>query len=86
MQDRPTDGMVFDPAQLVSYASERVDLPPGDVVFLRSPPGSGKHHGRLLPDGDVIDSQITDLGRQGNRCTAEDLQGLEPRVGHWTNT
>jgi len=86
MQDWPTDDMIFDPAQFVSYASERVHLTPGDVIFLGSPPGNGKHHGRFLQDGDVIDSEITYLGRQRNRCVAEDLHGRTPHFGHWTNT
>ncbi|GHE58935.1 fumarylacetoacetate hydrolase family protein [Streptomyces capitiformicae] len=71
MQDWPTNDVIFAPNQFVSYASERVNLLPGDIIFLGSPPGNGKHHGRFLKDGDVIDSEITYLGRQRNRCVAE---------------
>ncbi|MDQ0963783.1 MULTISPECIES: fumarylacetoacetate hydrolase family protein [unclassified Streptomyces] len=83
MQDWPTDDMIFDPAQFVAYASEHVRLTPGDIVFMGSPPGNGKHHGRFLHDGDVIDSEITYLGRQRNRCVAEDLQGRKPHFGRF---
>ena len=81
MQDWPTDDMIFKPAQFISYLSERVRLVPGDLLFLGSPPGNGKHHGRFLQDGDVIDSEITYLGSQRNRCVAEDLQGRKPHFG-----
>ena len=40
---------------------------------------------RLLP-GDIIDAEITYLGRQRNRCVAENRQGRKPPFGHWTNT
>jgi 2,4-didehydro-3-deoxy-L-rhamnonate hydrolase len=81
MQDWPTDDMIFKPAQFISYLSERVRLVPGDLLFLGSPPGNGKHHGRFLQDGDVIDSEITYLGSQRNRCVAEDMQGRKPHFG-----
>jgi 2-keto-4-pentenoate hydratase/2-oxohepta-3-ene-1,7-dioic acid hydratase in catechol pathway len=83
MQDWPTGDMIFDPAQFVAYASEHVRLTPGDIIFMGSPPGNGKHHGRFLHDGDVIDSEITYLGRQRNRCVAEVLQGRKPHFGRF---
>jgi 2,4-diketo-3-deoxy-L-fuconate hydrolase len=42
-----------------------------------SPPGNGAHHGRFLTPGDVIDGEITFLGRQRNVCVTEDLDGRE---------
>jgi 2,4-diketo-3-deoxy-L-fuconate hydrolase len=86
MQDSPANDFIFDPAQLVTYASERVRLLPGDIISMGSPPGNGAHHGRFLRDGDVIDSEITYLGRQRNHCVAEDLHGRTPRFGLWKNT
>ncbi|NAZ81522.1 fumarylacetoacetate hydrolase family protein [Kineococcus sp. R8] len=86
MQDWPTNDMIFDPAAFVTYASERVNLVPGDIIFLGSPPGNGKHHGRFLRHGDVIDAEITHLGRQRNRCVAEQSHGRSPHFGAWTNT
>jgi 2-keto-4-pentenoate hydratase/2-oxohepta-3-ene-1,7-dioic acid hydratase in catechol pathway len=85
MQDWPADDFVFGPAQVIAYASERVQLLPGDVVCMGSPPGNGAHHGRFLQDGDVIDSEITYLGRQRNRCVAEDARGRTPHFGLWAN-
>ena len=86
MQDWPTNDMIFDPGQFVSYLSEHVGLVPGDLVFLGSPPGNGKHHGRFLQDGDVIDSEITYLGAQRNHCVTEDLQGRKPHFGNFPTT
>jgi 2,4-didehydro-3-deoxy-L-rhamnonate hydrolase len=82
MQDWPADDMIFDFARLVAYATERVRLRPGDVLLGGSPPGNGAHHGgRFLTDGDVIDSEITFLGRQRNRCVTEDIGDRSPAIG-----
>lgn len=86
MQDWPVNDWVYSPAQYVTYASERVRLLPGDIIGMGSPPGNGAHHGRFLHDGDVIDAEITYLGRQRNHCVAEDRKGRKPHFGHWTNT
>ena len=56
----------------VSYASELVELLPGDLVLTGSPGGNaGIHGGRWLRPGDVVVSEITGLGRQENHCVAE---------------
>lgn len=85
MQDWPADDFIFSPAQVLTYASERVNLTPGDLLLMGSPPGNGMHHGRFLQDGDVVDSEITFLGRQRNRCVQEDIGSREPVFGHWKN-
>ena len=85
MQDWQVDDFVFSPAQVITYASERIRLSPGDILCMGSPPGNGAHHGRFLRDGDVIDSEITYLGRQRNRCVAEDPHGRKPHFGLWKN-
>jgi 2-keto-4-pentenoate hydratase/2-oxohepta-3-ene-1,7-dioic acid hydratase in catechol pathway len=85
-QDWPADDFIFGPAELIAYASERVRLLPGDVIALGSPPGNGAQHGgRFLRHGDVIESEITGLGRQRNQCVQENLRGRIPVFGHWTN-
>jgi 2,4-didehydro-3-deoxy-L-rhamnonate hydrolase len=81
MQDWPADDMVFTLPQLVAYASERVRLQPGDIVTAGSPPGNGRQHGRFLHDGDLVESEITGLGRQRNRCVAEKTSGRRPVFG-----
>jgi 2,4-didehydro-3-deoxy-L-rhamnonate hydrolase len=75
MQDESTADMIFDVARLVSYASERVTLLPGDLLLTGSPAGNGSHWRRFLAEGDVIDASITGLGSQRNRCVAERVPG-----------
>ena len=78
MQDWPVTDMIFTPEQMVSYASERVRLMPGDLFATGSPPGNGAMHGnRWLRPGDVVDSELTYLGRQKNNIVAEDAGGRE---------
>lgn len=82
MQDWPISDMIFRPDQILSYASERIRLVPGDLLLTGSPPGNGAMHGgRWLRPGDVIESEITYLGRQTNRIVAEETGGRKPMWG-----
>jgi len=63
--------MLFGVAALVSHASQTTPLLPGDLLLTGSPAGNGMHHGRLLRDGDVMESTITGLGTQRTRCVDE---------------
>lgn len=82
MQDWPISDMIFVPEQILSYASERIRLVPGDLLITGSPPGNGAMHGnRWLRPGDVIDSEITFLGRQRNRVVAEAAGNRSPTFG-----
>ena len=71
MQKERTSDMIFDVRKLVSYTSALVELRAGDLILTGSPAGNGTHHNRFLRPGDVIDAEITGLGRQRNRCIAE---------------
>ncbi|MEU2349548.1 fumarylacetoacetate hydrolase family protein [Modestobacter sp. NPDC049651] len=71
MQDESTKDMVVDVARIIAWCSEVATLLPGDLVLTGSPAGNGLHHGRLLRAGDVMDSTITGLGAQSNRCVDE---------------
>lgn len=79
MQDESTSDMIFDVARLVSYASSRVDLRPGDLLLTGSPAGNGSHWGRFLTEGDVMEGEVTGLRRQRNRCVREAVRDV--RVG-----
>jgi 2,4-diketo-3-deoxy-L-fuconate hydrolase len=70
-QDDSTKDMLFDVATLVSYASRTNQLLPGDLLLTGSPAGNGIHWGRLLRDGDVMESTISGLGGHRTRCVAE---------------
>jgi 2-keto-4-pentenoate hydratase/2-oxohepta-3-ene-1,7-dioic acid hydratase in catechol pathway len=71
MQDESTADMIFDVARLVSYASSLVELRSGDLLLTGSPAGNGTHYNRFLRAGDVIEAEITGLGRQQNRVVDE---------------
>lgn len=71
MQDSSTADMMFDISRLIEYTTSITEVRPGDVLLTGSPAGNGVHHGRFLEPGDLIESEITGLGRQRNRCSAE---------------
>ena len=71
MQDGSTKDMLFGPDAIISFVSRHVRLRPGDMVITGSPAGNGSRHGRFLRAGDVMESEITGLGMQRNRCVAE---------------
>ncbi|MFT3863221.1 MAG: fumarylacetoacetate hydrolase family protein [Solirubrobacterales bacterium] len=70
MQDAVTEDMIFDLPTLISYASRKLVLRPGDLLCTGSPAGNGMYHDRFLTAGDVMESEITGLGRQRNMCVA----------------
>ncbi len=71
MQNETTADMLFDVADLIAHISNIAELRPGDLVLTGSPAGNGASHGIFLQPGDLIDSSITGLGGQRNRCVAE---------------
>ena len=71
MQSGHTSDMVFGVARLIEYFSSITELQPGDVITTGSPQGNGMHWGRFLGPGDVMEGEITGLGRQRNRCIKE---------------
>jgi 2-keto-4-pentenoate hydratase/2-oxohepta-3-ene-1,7-dioic acid hydratase in catechol pathway len=71
MQDETVDDLIHPIDRLVAYASNAVELYPGDLLLTGSPAGNAAHHGnRWLRPGDVVEGEITGLGRQRNRCVA----------------
>jgi 2-keto-4-pentenoate hydratase/2-oxohepta-3-ene-1,7-dioic acid hydratase in catechol pathway len=71
MQDEGVEDIIHGVERLISYASTVVALRPGDLLLTGSPAGNAGHHGdRWLTPGDVLESQISGLGRQRNRCVA----------------
>ncbi|MFD3928348.1 fumarylacetoacetate hydrolase family protein [Streptomyces sp. NPDC058614] len=71
MQDESTDDMIFGVEHLIAHASKILELQAGDLLLTGSPAGNAGHHGnRWLVPGDVLESGITGLGVQRNRCVA----------------
>lgn len=66
-QDAVIHDMIFDIPTLVSFASSRVRLSPGDVIATGTPPGVGAGTGRYISSGDVVRIEITGLPVMINR-------------------
>lgn len=75
MQKGSTSDMLFGPAQLIAYISRYTTLEPGDMVITGSPAGNGSHHGRFLRAGDVMEAEITGLGKQRTVCRSASTRG-----------
>jgi len=72
-QDFNTSDMIYQPEELIAWASAVSTLRPGDVLATGSGPGNGMATGRWLQPGDVIEAEITGLGRQKTPVVAEQL-------------
>ena len=70
-QDESTRDMMIGVERQVAYLSDRVELTPGDVICTGSPYGNGSAFGVFLKPGDLMEGEITGLGRQRNPCVAE---------------
>ncbi|SFK75367.1 fumarylacetoacetate hydrolase family protein [Amycolatopsis sacchari] len=68
VQKAGTDDLVFDPVELVRYASTIVTLRPGDVIATGTPGGVGhaRKPPRYLSDGVRVVTEISGLGRLEN--------------------
>ena len=66
LQDGSTETMVFGVAHIVWYLSQFMILEPGDLINTGTPPGVGlgMKPPRYLADGDVMELEISGLGRQ----------------------
>ncbi len=71
MQDESTADMIFPVSRIIEFISEYVQLLPGDVILTGSPSGNGTHYNRFLQPGDVLEGEVSGLGRLRNVCVAE---------------
>lgn len=63
--------MIFAVDQIVWYLSQYLTLEPGDLIATGTPAGVGLSDGTYLTDGDVVELEITGLGRQRQTCRNE---------------
>ena len=79
VQQSRTDDLVFDPLDLVCYASTIGTLRPGDVILTGTPAGVGhaRTPARYLQPGSRLITEISGIGRLDNRADAE-LVGARP--------
>jgi 2-keto-4-pentenoate hydratase/2-oxohepta-3-ene-1,7-dioic acid hydratase in catechol pathway len=66
MQDESSAMMIRDIPELVSFASSRIELQPGDIIATGTPEGVGLFQDLLLTDGDTVEIEIEQVGRLSN--------------------
>lgn len=68
MQDGSTTDMIFNCAEIVSYASKYIQLNPGDLIFTGTPSGVQleKNEAKWLVAGDRVDVEIEGIGTLTN--------------------
>lgn len=73
VQDAGTELMIFDTKYLIAHASRFTQLEPGDMIATGSPAGSiiGTEEKDWLKPGDVIEVEITAIGKLSNTVVAE---------------
>lgn len=64
-QDGNTSQLIFDIPTLISFISETITLEPGDCIATGTPPGvgAGQDPPRFLQSGDVVVTEVQDIGR-----------------------
>ena len=70
VQQAPCSAMVHTIAEAIVYISQVLTLEPGDIISMGTPSGVGTARGRLLAADDLIECEITGLGRLANRVAA----------------
>lgn len=70
-QDGNTGEMVFSPEEQIEFASEMISLEPGDILSTGTPAGVGHGAGTYLQPGDVVETEVEDLGAMRNNVVAE---------------
>lgn len=66
-----TAGMLFEPAEIIAFASSITTLEPGDVIATGSLPDADVLSDEYLHIGDVVEAEIAGLGRQRNLIVSE---------------
>lgn len=75
-QDGLTSDMIFRIEELISHASQGITLAPGDIISTGTPQGVAAFTGkRYLAPGDVVEVEISGIGRISNRFVAEGDEG-----------
>ena len=68
LQDSSTANMVFSVAELIAFASEAIELEPGDLIATGTPAGVGytREPQRFLRAGDEVTVEIAEIGALTN--------------------
>ncbi|MHC5056604.1 MAG: fumarylacetoacetate hydrolase family protein [Planctomycetota bacterium] len=75
MQTGNTRTMIFTVPDIIAFASRGMTLMPGDILSTGTPPGVGAFRDPpiFLKDGDVVEAEVSGLGRQRLRAVNEKL-------------
>lgn len=68
MQHELPKDMTFNIARQIEHITEYARMFPGDILCTGSPAGNGISRNLFLKDGDVMEAEITCLGKQLVRC------------------
>ena len=71
-QDADTGQMIFSVAELLQWITEFVTLEPGDVIATGTPAGVGSTTKRYLQPGDIVEAEITKVGRLRSLIATEE--------------
>ena len=73
LQNDKTSNMLFSVARLIAALTRNITLEPGDILATGTPAGIGsaRNPPRVLCAGDVVEIEITGLGRQRSPVVAE---------------
>jgi 2-keto-4-pentenoate hydratase/2-oxohepta-3-ene-1,7-dioic acid hydratase in catechol pathway len=66
-QDGLIGDIIFTPEEQIEYASRTLTLQSGDVFAAGTIAGVGQGMGQFLAAGDVVETEVTGLGKQRNR-------------------
>ncbi|KAK1674053.1 hypothetical protein BDP55DRAFT_633265 [Colletotrichum godetiae] len=67
VQETDTSDMIWSVAQIVSHLSRGTTLRKGTVIMTGTPSGVGYFRGIFLKDGDLVEVEVSGLGRVTNR-------------------
>lgn len=81
VQDARTSEMIFDVSSIIAHISSVCELQAGDLIFTGTPEGVGLGESppRFLQPGDVITSEIQNLGTLTTRSATRSGQATEGR-------
>jgi 2-keto-4-pentenoate hydratase/2-oxohepta-3-ene-1,7-dioic acid hydratase in catechol pathway len=66
-QDGLIGDIIFTPEEQIEYASRTLTLESGDVIAAGTIAGVGQGMGQFLAAGDIVETEVTGLGKQRNR-------------------
>lgn len=83
VQDGTTASMIFSTPELIAYCSRFFTLQPGDLILTGTPAGCGDFRDPpiALRPSDVVEVEVTGLGRQRNSVRAPENSSTAPEKG-----